>query len=136
MADVTITLANIEETASTVTQKVQCGEAVTGGQAVYLKSADSKYWLAVNSSEEASKIAGIMITPKVATDGYGTMATLVGDLVIGGTLVAGTVYVASSTAGAIHPTDDLATTEWVHAAGVAEDTAILKLGVVSGVQHV
>ena len=136
MADITVTVTDLELSATSKTTKVQFGEAGTAGETFYLKAADGKYWKAVNATEEAAAAVGILTTPKVAADGYGNLHTS-GDITIGATLATGTVYVVSSTSGAIHPTDDLATTEWVTIVGTAFSTTVLRMGInATGAQHV
>ena len=105
---------------------VQFGEAVDQGEIVYLKS-DSKYWLASNADTTVAAVAGVCLTPNIA-EGYGVIATS-GDVDLGATLAIGTIYTASSTAGAIHPEADLATTEIVSVVGFGKTAALLTIDI-------
>lgn len=125
MADVTITAANVKATSNTTTQIVQFGEAVDQGECVLLVNSDNKYYLSDNSTTTLADARGIALTPNVA-DGYGVIATA-GDIDIGGTLAVGTIYTVSSTAGAIHPEADLASTEILTVVGYGKTAALLTL---------
>ena len=132
MADVTIAAA-VETASDTVISNVQYGEAVSIGEAVYLKASDAKYWLAVNTAEASAAVKGIALTGNAA-DGYGVIAT--GGGVEIGTVAVGEIYTAASTAGAIHPDTDLATTEFVSQIGIGKTAAILQIGINNtGIQH-
>ena len=121
MAD--LTTGTIKATSSsTVLGPVQFGEAVDPGELVYLK-ADQKYWLASNANETVAAVVGIAVLGNV-TDGYGFIGTG-GDWDIGATLTLTEVYMASSTAGKIHPIADLASTEYRSDIGTGKTAALL-----------
>ena len=133
MAEITPVAANVRETSTTQTQRVQYGEAVDQGEVVYLKS-DSKYWLADNSTTTLAAAKGIAMTPNVA-DGYGSIA-VAGDIELGATLAVGTIYTVGSTAGTIHPEADLLTTEILTVIGYGKTAAILTLDInATGIAH-
>jgi hypothetical protein len=134
MADLTITAANVKSSSTAQIQNVQYGEAVDQGEAVYLKSADSKYWLADASAEATAAATGIALTPNVA-NGYGVICTS-GSMDLGATLSVGAVYVVSATAGKIAPEADIGSGEYVTVLGVAETAALLGVDInASGVAH-
>jgi hypothetical protein len=134
MAELSITPANVKATSSTSLALVQYGEAVDQGEAVYLKAADSKYWLAANGAEATAEMVGVALTPNVA-DGYGVIAKS-GLVDLGATLSIGQTYALASTAGAIELESDVASTEYVTLIGVASTAALIDLDInVSGTQH-
>lgn len=105
MADITITTTEVGPTSDTITSLVQIGEAVTAGDFLYLKTADSKYWLATNTTgtEEAS-VAGMALNNGTADD-YVPIAVY-GTVRPGNTsLTLAEVYVLSAS-GAMSPAAD------------------------------
>ena len=133
MTDIAPTAANVKASSNTTVVRVQYGEAVDQGEVVYLKS-DDKYWLAYNANSTVAAVKGVALTPNVA-DGWGIIATA-GDIDIGDTLAIGTIYTVSSTAGAIHPEADLATTELVSVVGFGKTAALLTLSIqATGIAH-
>jgi len=86
------------------------GEGITAGQSVYLKSSDSKIYLAdANASVDTAAAVGISLHAALAGQpiSYGTS----GPLNFGVILLAGKWYVVSATPGGIAPVADL-TTGW------------------------
>ncbi len=137
MADLSITAANvgIQSTGAT-TSKVQAGESITQGNPVYLSTGDSKYYQCdADAGAANAQCAGVAMTPADA-DGYFIMATPSDNTTIdlGATLTIGTIYVLSGTKGAIAPSADLASGDYVTVLGVATaaDKLVLKINV-SGV---
>lgn len=126
MADLTQTAANVGVNANnTRTQIVQAGEAITQGEPVYENN--SKYFQGDASTLAASQVGGIALTP-AATDGYFIMATE-GKVDLGATLTVGETYYVSDTAGAIMPSADLSTGEYVTSLGVASAADTLELSI-------
>jgi len=135
MADITVTAANVKATSNSSAVLVQFGEAVTQGEPVYLKAADSKYWLCDNVAAASAAAVGIALTPNIA-DGYGFIQTT-GSIDLGATLVVGTTYVVAGTAGGIAPEIDIGTTEFVSILGVASSAALLRMDISNtGIAHV
>jgi hypothetical protein len=134
MAELTITAANVKATATTSISLVQFGEAVDQGEAVYLKTSDSKYWLANNGAEATADVAGVALTPNIA-DGYGIIAKS-GQVDLGATLSVGQTYALASTSGKIELESDVGSGEYVTLLGVAATAALIDLDiVVSGTAH-
>lgn len=134
MAGLTITAANVQAGSDTRTKLVQYGEAVTQGEPVYLKDADSKYWLCDNSTAVLAAAAGIALTGGAADD-YGLIA-ISGDIELGATLAVGEVYTVGSTSGEIHPDTDLATTELLTILGFGKTADIFTVNIVAtGIAH-
>jgi hypothetical protein len=135
MADISITAANVlKGTASTVENGV-AGETITAGQVVYKKSTDSLFWKAdcyatsVASNDEIKGAYGIALNSAAANQNLQVQRT--GDITIGGTVTAGTIYYLASSnvgaAGGIAPLTDLASTDWYVIIGVAISTTVLHL---------
>lgn len=138
MADITVTPADVELIDNVAGVKVQFGEAVTAGEAVYLNSGDNKYYLADASDSAKDAVAGVAISGGSA-DSYGYIVSTDGTTIdIGGTTAAGTIYVLSaSAAGAIAPDTDLSTGDYVSVIGVGSGSNQIVLGINnSGIQHV
>lgn len=127
MADVTITAGSVAPSGSTYTKTlVTFGEAVTQGMSVYLKSSDSKYYKAqADGTAEESTVAGIALS-SCSTNQLGAILTS-GTLTIGGTVVKGTPYYVSTTAGGICPFGDLGSTNYVSLIGFATTTGIISV---------
>lgn len=139
-ADITVTAANVGVggSADVTTRKfVQFGEAVTQGQAVYLKASDGKWWKADNdASAEAAGSGGIGIalTKGASANDHGYIQTD-GPIQIGATVAVGTVYVVSDAAGGIRPVADQGTGDRTTILGVATSTTVITLKVfASGAQ--
>ncbi len=135
MADLSITAANVGvHDSGALTQIVQAGESVTQGNPVYLNSA-KYYQCDADAGASNAVCAGIAITPADA-DGYFVMATPSANTILdlGATLVVGTIYVLSGTKGAIAPSADLASGDYVTTLGIATAADKLVLDIqVSGV---
>lgn len=117
MAAISITPANVELISNVKLQRVQYGEAVTAGQAVYLKTSDNKHWKADNSTATLANVSGIAMIGGAA-DSYGYIITpsANGSIVdIGGTVTVGLAYYLGSTAGAIEPKADMSSNDYVTA---------------------
>jgi hypothetical protein len=126
MAD--LTTGTIKATSNSVIEgPVQFGEACDPGELVYLKSSDSKYWLAVNAAEATAELKGLVVLGNSA-DGYGFIATG-GEWDIGATLTATETYMASSTAGKIHAPADLASSEYRSDIGTGKTTALMTVAI-------
>lgn len=129
-ADLTITPANVAAAAGdTVVRNVRAGETVTAGQPVYRNSSDNEYYLCdADASETAATCAGITLS--AGSDGtYITIATA-GKIKVGATVVVGTQYFVSDTAGGIMPGADLDTGDYITPIGVTTDTDEILIGIV------
>jgi hypothetical protein len=128
MADLTITAANVTTGSRTTRiQVVESGEAVTQGQPIYLDPATSTYLKADANVDDKIAVEGIVITPG-GIGGFPTIATS-GLVNLGTTLVPGTIYVLSDTAGGIMPAADLSVGDNVVILGAATTTALLNLDI-------
>jgi hypothetical protein len=127
MANLTITAANLRPLSAT-TQTVLSGAALSIGQAVYVDDADGKAKLSDANVTAAAKVLGLVIAATSATD-QKTLVVTGGDVTLGATLVAGTNYYLSATAGAICPEADLTTGDRKIRIGWAKTTATLVLDI-------
>ena len=135
MADLVITEANVKYKSKAVSrQLVQVGETVARAQPLYLKSSDSKYWLASNDVDDASAdVKGISMTG-AAADGYVDIVQS-GPMDVGATLTQGEGYLLSATPGKIMPTVDLASGNRRTRLGHASGTSIFEVDIkATGVQ--
>ena len=107
MANLSITAANLRPLSAT-TQSVLSGAAIAIGNVVYIDDTDSKAKLSDANVVAAAKVLGVAIAATSATDQKTLIATG-GEITLGATLVAGTNYYLSATAGSICPEADLTT---------------------------
>lgn len=129
MADITITPANVIAGSNASLATGTAGEAITAGKAVYLSSATKKWMLADSDSAtaEAKQAKGIALNGASLNQPIAVQTS--GDITIGATLVAGTAYYLSETAGGIQPSADLASPESVCLIGHAKSTSVLAIAI-------
>ena len=127
MADLTVTAASVlASAAATNVRNGIAGETLTAGMPVYIDTADG------NSLKKAqatsAKHACVGITTSAAADGQ-PIAYTASDtsFAIGSTVVVGTVYCVSATAGGICPLVDLVSPDYVTVLGVANTTSTIVL---------
>lgn len=131
MTDVSITAANVLTGSGSAVKYGTAGATITAGQAVYLDEASTGEWLLADSDAASAAARGsgkIGIALNGASDGQPIAVQTGGNIAIGGTLVAGTVYVLSATPGGIAPQADLTTGDYVTIIGVATSSSVLSLG--------
>jgi hypothetical protein len=105
------------------------GSTNSAGQSAYFDVADSKYKLAdSNASAAIAAAVGIFVTPGVDT-GYGYVATGGSIILVGTTMVVGTVYCVGATPGSIVPISDLTTGDYSTILGTAATTTQLDLAI-------
>ena len=123
MVDIAITAANVvgDLTKKTATTS---GATITAGQVVYL---DTTAKLADNDDTEAKAVCkGVALNG--ASAGQPVSYQHSGDITIGGTVVVGTIYCVSSTAGGICPFADLDANDYVSIVGVGTSATVITLG--------
>lgn len=126
MTDVSITAANVQKGANAVVENGIAGATITAGQVVYKEASTGKFKLTDSDSGTAEAKAAYGIALNGAADGQPLAVQKGGKITIGGTLVAGSAYYASETAGGIQPAADVATEDVVFL-GHALTAAILDL---------
>ena len=123
MADISVTAANVIKGANAVSTTFTAGVALTAGQVVYQDTSDKKYKLADADVQATALVAGIVLNDAAANQPVEIQTA--GDIDVGGTLVVGTVYVLSLTAGGINTTTALGSGDFTSVLGIA--TAANKL---------
>lgn len=108
---ISITAANVIPSvdATYISGNTKSHEAFTAGQLAYLYAADGTYGLAdANGSSETNTCVGIFVN----SGGAGQQCKICdydSNLVIGGAVVLGVIYIVGSTPGNINPSVDAAT---------------------------
>lgn len=125
-ADLTITAASVVSSAST-TKDGTAGEAITAGQAVYLKSSDGLLWKA-QADGSAAEGAAVGIALNGGAAGQPIKYQYAGDITIGATVAVGILYCVSAAAGGICPSADLASSDYVTLLGIGKTAAIITMG--------
>jgi len=139
MADVSITATSVLPDAGAGTENGTAGATITAGQTVYKLANDSKFYLAdcdataVGANSEIDNVYGIALNNAAAGQRLAVQRN--GTITIGGTVVVGTPYVQSTTAGGIVAWAELASTNYVTHIGYATTAVKIKLGIdATGVQ--
>jgi len=129
MVDLTITPANVVSDANASRESGTAGVAIAAGQLVYKDSTTKKFLLADTNSAtlEARKPLGIALHAAAANQPLTIHKA--GPITIGATLVAGTDYYASDTAGGICPRADVGAGENVVLIGLASSTTVLNVDI-------
>ena len=136
MSDISITAANVVRVGGSVNKNYNAGETTTAGQSVYLKTTDSKWYKAQadGTAEEAGGGTIVGVALHAASAGQPLAVQTDGTITIGGTVVAGTVYVVATTAGGIAPIADLASTNRVTIIGYGTSTSVIAINpIITGV---
>ncbi len=128
MTDVVITAGNVVAgSGAVINRSGVAGEAITAGQPIYLDTTTKKYFKAdCNSATAIARhAAGIALNAASLNQPIDFIKS--GPLTVGGTLVAGSPYYLSSTAGGIKPAADLATGDYICLLGLAASTTVLNV---------
>lgn len=134
MADITVTPADVLAGASAKINEGTAGETVTAGKTVYRDTTDSNKLKQADANDTVAKALVGGIALHGASLNQPLKYQVGGVIDIGATLVIGTTYVQSVTAGGIAPIADLVSTNFSTVIGTATTTNNLKLGIlVSGV---
>lgn len=114
MANLSITATNVVWSSGSSPVLCLIGETITAGQCVYIKSSDSRLWLAQcdGTSAEATAV-GIALVGGSAGQ-MGLYAPTGATINIGATTAKTTTYLVSATAGAVAPQADITTTGHYH----------------------
>ncbi len=130
MADITQTAANVRaQSNARVNRGGLAGATIVAGNVVYKEASSGKYKLADNDHATAEVRGSAGIALNGAADNQPLNVCEAGDINLGATLVAGTTYCVSSTAGAICPQADVASGDEVIVLGVAKSTSLLTLSI-------
>lgn len=119
MADLTVTATSVVNVSASLGNGI-AGEAITAGQAVYLKPSDSRLWKAqCDGTTDEGNPVGIALNGGSAGQTITYAAS--GEINIGATTAKTTTYVLSATAGGIAPQADLVSTNKIVRMGYAKD---------------
>jgi hypothetical protein len=127
MADLTITAASVAKGARTNTKSGTAGAAITQGQPVYLDSVTGTLFPADADVLASAAVVGIALN--AASTGQPVAYQTSGPITIGATVVVGTAYYASTTAGGICLESDLATGDFATFLGFATTTTVITLDI-------
>ncbi len=131
MTDIVITATSVVGDGSGKRAQGTAGEAITAGQAVYFDTSVNKWKLADSDSATAAAKTSGGIALNGAALNQPVTVQVEGDVTIGATLVAGTAYYLSETAGGIQPAADLGAGENVCQLGIAKSTSVLAVRIVA-----
>lgn len=125
MADITLTPASVLSRGKSIPRAA--GATLVAGDVVYDDAGSMK--LADNDSgtPAARSVKGIALNG--AATGQPVQVHTAGQIVIGGTLVAGTAYYLSGTPGKICPVGDLSTGDYPVVIGIAISTTVLDVNI-------
>lgn len=131
MADITITAANVVPYSNAVKKQVTAGATITAGMPVYKDTSTGKYVAADADSATALARSPVGIALHAASDGQPLTIQTGGDINMGATLTVGTIYCLSDVAGAVRPSADNSTGDYVTILGVAIAANKLRLGILA-----
>lgn len=136
MADLTVTATSVVAGTGAQKKTLLAGGTITAGMAVYfdssttpptVKAADADLSAVAADAKGIALNGGAVGQPIVVQTG--------GQINPGATVVVGTIYVVSGTAGGIAPAADLLAGDWVTILGIGVTAALIDMGVhASGVQ--
>jgi hypothetical protein len=131
MAEVSITPANVVKGANATVQLGIAGATILAGQSV-ARDTDGTIKLCDCDSATAPLRTPVGIALNGASTGQPVNFQTAGDITIGGTLVQGTVYLASDVAGGLRPAVDLNSGDFTAVLGIAFSATVLRMGIVVG----
>lgn len=133
MANIAVTAANVLAAAGAQIDNGRTSTAaITVGQTVYLDATTNTYKLAdADLSAAAGKLAGVALSATPGTGGQPISVLTGGNYNPGGTVVVGTVYVLSATAGALCPAADLASGMYSNILGIATTASNILVGILN-----
>lgn len=127
MTDLVITAGNVVAGSNATRDTGVAGETITAGKAVFLNASTNRWMLSDNNGTGTRQVTGIALNGASANQPLAVLKD--GDITIGATLVAGTDYWLSATAGGICPRADLATGMDTIQIGVAKSTSVLAVAI-------
>ena len=127
MADLSVTASAVVAGSNATRDTGIAGETITAGKAVFLNAATNRWMLSDNNGTGTREVKGIALNGASANQPLAVLKD--GDITIGATLVAGTDYWLSATAGGICPRADLATGMDTIQIGVAKSASVLAVNI-------
>lgn len=131
MTDVSITPGSVVKGANATVAQGLAGATILAGQVV-AKAADGSIQLCDVDSATAPLRSPIGIALNGGSIGQPISFQTAGLITAGGTLVQGTVYLASDAAGGIRPAVDLNSGDFTAVVGIAFSATVLQMGIVIG----
>lgn len=134
MSDLAITAAQVLPGTGARVNKYTAGEAIAAGKPVYLDTVTNTVKLADCDAASPLKATVLGIALNGAATGQPVdIQESGGEITLGAdaSMVAGTIYILSGTAGGICPDADAATADSITIIGVAKTAAILLLRIVN-----
>jgi len=128
VVDITVTPSAVVAGSNATRDTGIAGETITAGKAVFLNAATNRWMLSDNNGTGTREVKGIALNGASANQPLAILKD--GDITIGATLVAGTDYWLSATAGGICPRADLATGMDTIQIGVAKSASVLAVSIV------
>ena len=128
MAAISPTAANIRLGTGATSATGTAGETLTAFALVYLKAADGKLWLAINSSEAAANIVGMTLSAASA-DGLVSYSPSTAGTHINSSSALWTdrlTYIVGDVAGQMMDAADAGSGDYVTVVGVADGTTSLQ----------
>lgn len=127
MAVLAITAANVAKGANANTKNGTAGAAITQGQPVYIDATAKTLFPADADVLASAAVVGIALN--AASAGQPVTYQTSGPITIGATVVTGTAYYASTTAGAVCLESDLASGDFATFLGFATSTTVITLDI-------
>ena len=127
MAVLTITAANVVPGTGTKTKSGTAGAAITQGQPVYLDATAITIFPA--DADVLASVAVVGVALNAASAGQPVTYQISGPITIGTTVVVGTAYYASTTAGGICLESDLASGDFATFLGFATSATVITLDI-------
>ncbi len=127
MADISVTPSTVIAGSNATRDIGIAGETIVAGKAVFLNVATNRWMLSDNNGTGTRQVNGIALNGASANQPVSVIKD--GDLTMGATLVAGTDYWLSATAGGICPRADLATGMDTVQIGVAKSASVLAVNI-------
>lgn len=127
MTDIAVTASSVVGDGASPRETGTAGVAINAGQAVYMDTTVNKYKLSDSNLAGAKTVRGIALNSAALNQPLIIQKS--GPITIGGTLVKGTTYCQSTTAGGICPQADITTGGDVVILGVATSTTSMNLNI-------
>lgn len=127
MADLSINSALVVGGTNSTRDTGTAGETITAGQPIYLDATTNKWMKSDNNGTGTRTVHGISLNGASLNQPVSIHKS--GDITIGATLVAGTDYWLSGTAGGICPRADLAAGMDTIQIGIAKSTTVLSVDI-------
>ncbi|WP_457660117.1 hypothetical protein [Sinorhizobium medicae] len=127
MADLSINSALVVGGTTSTRDIGTAGETITAGQPIYLDATTNKWMMSDNNGTDTRTVHGISLNGASLNQPVSIHKS--GDITIGATLVAGTDYWLSGTAGGICPRADLVAGMDTIQIGIAKSTTVLSVDI-------